>query len=273
MTNLIQWAVPLLFVLFLWWFSSGLIMMLYGRSQRTIRWGFGAATVLAILSIGGLVATRHSQDPFSVYLAFACGTVLWGWLIASYYLGFITGPIPSLSANDPKVQRWSQLRGWSRFFTALRTCLYHEVASLAVILLVAVLTWSYPNRWGLWTLLSLWIMHSSGKLNVFLGVRNFHVEFLPSDLRYLGALLVRRNINWLFPFSVLGASSVALYFFYQVLAAGPAAEDAIGFFLVGLMISLGVLEHWLLVLPLPVALWGWGVRTLPEPQTVEAEIS
>ncbi|MEZ4638187.1 MAG: DUF3623 family protein [Caldilineaceae bacterium] len=216
MTNLIQWAVPLLFVLFLWWFSSGLIMMLYGRSQRTIRWGFGAATVLAILSIGGLVATRHSQDPFSVYLAFACGTVLWGWLIASYYLGFITGPIPSLSANDPKVQRWSQLRGWSRFFTALRTCLYHEVASLAVILLVAVLTWSYPNRWGLWTLLSLLIMHSSW-LNVFSGRAELPWSSCRPICAIWGALLVRRNINWLFPFSCAGrtASSAALYSFIR----------------------------------------------------------
>lgn len=273
METLLLWAVPLLFVLFLWWFSSGLIMTLYGRSQRTIRWGFVGATLLSIFAFVGLIESRHSQEPFNVYLAFACGTILWGWLLASYYLGFITGPLHKTSIHDPAVQNWHKLRGWSRFWVALRTCIYHELLTLAVIVLVAALTWSYPNRWALWTLLSLWIMHSSGKLNVFLGVRNFHIEFLPSDLRYLGALLIRKTMNLLFPFSVVGASIVALYFFYRVLSTGPVEGESIGFLLVGLMISLGVLEHWLLVLPVPATLWGWGVRALPEPKTVEAESS
>ncbi|NES22273.1 MAG: DUF3623 family protein, partial [Symploca sp. SIO3E6] len=32
--------------------------------------------------------------------------------------------------------------------------------------------------------------------------------------------------------------------------------------IVGTMIFLGAVEHALLVIPLPVALWGWGVRSL-----------
>jgi hypothetical protein len=46
----------------------------------------------------------------------------------------------------------------------------------------------------------------------------------------------------------------------------PAIESgqSVGLLLVSTMILLGVLEHWLLVLPLPATLWGWGIRALPQ---------
>jgi putative photosynthetic complex assembly protein 2 len=268
MERVLFWGVPALYTLFLWWFSSGLIMALYGHSRRALQWGFAAGTLLFVMSLIGLVWTRHQTDPLSIYLAFTCGVFAWGWVLATYYFGFVTGPkYTHVDANN------QPLGVRERFVQALRVCLYHELFALAFVLFMVGLTWSSPNQWGLWIILALWIMHTSGKLNVFLGVRNFHIEFLPPHLRFLETLLTKQNVNAFFPFSVIGASAVALFFFYQGLSFDPSSTEGTGYLLVGFMISLGVLEHMLLVLPLPVTLLGWVVRPLPQAEAAEAEIS
>lgn len=273
MEKVLFWGGPALYALFLWWFSSGLIMALYGRSRRTLQWGFAVATLLFVLALVGLLATRHRTDALSVYLAFTCGVVAWGWVLAIYYFGFVTGPGAAKVDGAHAQQAAQPVRLRERFGRALRVSIYHELFAIAFVLVVAALTWSSPNRWGFWIVLALWIMHTSGKLNVFLGVRNFHVEFLPPHLRFLETLLTKKNVNALFPFSVIGASTVALFFFYGALAVDPTSAEGTGYLLVGFMISLGVLEHMLLVLPLPVTLLGWGVRPLPQAEPVDVEIS
>jgi putative photosynthetic complex assembly protein 2 len=48
---------PVLYTLFLWWFSTGLIVWLDGLPQRTFRWSLGAATLLATAALYGLAAS------------------------------------------------------------------------------------------------------------------------------------------------------------------------------------------------------------------------
>ena len=58
----------------------------------------------------------------------------------------------------------------------------------------------------MWTYLVLWGMRQSAKLNLFLGVRNLGVEFLPQHLRYLQSFFRRRAMNALFPLSIVAAT-------------------------------------------------------------------
>ena len=268
---------PVLYALLLWWFTTGLIMVAYGRSPRFIRRWFVGATVVMLMAIGGLVLSARQTAPIDVYLAFTCGALIWGWHMASYYLGYVTGPMTTIEeqvTNQGRVWQQSEKHGkWQHFLFSQRFCLalqsgvYHELLVVGFAILLVMLTWAQPNRWGLWIFLTLWFMHSSAKLNVFLGVRNFRADFLPSHLHFLKQLLVHRASNEFFPISICLATSVLLILFYQILQPGAAAMQVIGATLVGTIILLGIIEHWLLVLPLPAVLWGWGIRALPDQQT------
>jgi putative photosynthetic complex assembly protein 2 len=258
---------PVLYALFLWWFTTGLIMALYGREPQTVRRGFVGATLLLAGALAGVVLTRSQATPLAVYLAVTCGTVIWGWQMASYYLGMVTGPQPAVRKAAKRPERRQDLA--HRFGLALRASLHHELLVVVFALLLVGLTWWTANRWSLWIFLTLWAMHLSAKLNVFLGVRNFRVDFLPAHLHFFERLLTKRPINALFPVSVIGATVVALFAIRQAFVPTTEPGDTAGLVMVGTLLLLGVLEHWLLVLPLPAILWGWGVRPLPHSETIE----
>jgi putative photosynthetic complex assembly protein 2 len=259
---------PVFFAIFLWWFTTGLIIAVYGRSPRLVSICFGGATVALFAAMWGLVATRPFTQPLHIYIAFSCGLVIWGWQTASYYLGYVTGPrsqqaaadVTDLSIQDDVVYR---------FRLAFRAGVYHELLVVLFVLLLVGLTWSSANQWGLWIFVAMWIMHSSAKLNVFLGVRNFRIELLPSHLHHLDGLLNKQPSNAFFPVSVVAASTVSLFMFYQAIIPRTAPSQAIGYLLVATMIGLGVIEHLLLVMPIPATLYGWGIRRLPSTAVTE----
>ena len=179
---------------------------------------------------------------------------MWGWHELSFLSGWVTGPRKTALPQGTT--------GWPRFVESVRAILWHELAILAVGVAIVVVTWGQPNQVGTLTFLVLWVMRTSAKLNLFFGVRNLSEEFLPPHLAYLQSFFRRRPMNALLPFSVLGASAVLVW---MVLGAtDPAATQAqvVGTALVGTMLALAILEHLLLVLPLPsTALWRWALRS------------
>lgn len=264
--SLILFLRPVLFALFLWWFTTGLIIVVYGRSPLLVRLYFGGATVALLAALVGLVAIRTQVTSTAVYLAFTCGVVIWGWQTASYYLGYITGPKQPEATAVPATQ-------YGRFLLAAKASIYHELLAALTALLLVGLTWGQPNRWGLWVYLAMWLMHLSAKLNVFFGVRNFRIDFLPPHLHHLDALLNKRSSNPLLPVSVLLATSVALLLLYRAIMPTAVPTQTVGSLLVATMLALGMLEHLLLVLPVPVAIWGWGVRPLADDTADERRVA
>lgn len=253
----LTFLLPVVYALFIWWFSTGLIFMVYGRPRSYQRMGFALVTLMMVGAMGGLLVARHHTEPLYVYLASTCGVVVWGWQAAGYYLGFITGPRPAPAAATPRSRN-------GRFRHALRASLFHELTIVGFVVLLAGISWAQPNRWGLWVFLALWIMHSLAKLNIFLGVRNFRIEFLPEHFHHLAALLERRAANPLLPPTVLLASSISLALIYQAITPGTLPGHSAGYLFVGTMVALGTFEIALLVLPLPVTLLGWNWRKVPE---------
>jgi putative photosynthetic complex assembly protein 2 len=244
--------------MFLWWFSTGAIMAVYGRSRRFISWVFTIWTVGLIPAFIGLLVTRSRAELLDVYLAAGCAVVLWGWQIAGYFFGFITGP---------RHQRVTALKQptslWDRFRLAVSFSLHHELFAIGGAAVIALLTLGQPNPWALWMYVILWIMHTSAKLNVFLGVRNFSVEMLPQQMRYLEVVFGKQRRNLLFPFSITFAVSAAVFLLYRTVAPDTEPAHSVGAVMVATMIGLGTLEHLLLMLPLSATLWGWGIRALP----------
>jgi putative photosynthetic complex assembly protein 2 len=125
-----------------------------------------------------------------------------------------------------------------------------------VLAAVALLVAGHANIVGLGTLLVLWALRSSAKLNLFLGVRNLGEGFLPAHLAHLLDHLHRRPMNALLPFSLLLGTLLAARLADRALAATLPVE-ATGYTLLATLAALGVLEHLLMVLPVaPESLWG-----------------
>lgn len=247
------YGLALLTALFGWWLSTGVILYLNHLPTTTYRWSLGAATLLLGVCLYTLPAVAADPDTAGVLLAFGQGLGIWAWLEMSYLMSFVTGP--AAFACPPGT------RGWRRFRLALGTSLYHELAVLLAGATVFALTWDAANQVASWTFATLWLMRWSAKLNLFLGVANFHDEWLPEKLRYLSTYIERRPMNLLFPVSILVSSGVAIALLLGQLSPTQGASR-LGDMLVCTLLLLAILEHWFLVLPLrDGVLWQWALRT------------
>jgi putative photosynthetic complex assembly protein 2 len=243
-------AVPVICALLVWWFATGLILYLVRRPAATFRWSLLASAVVAVVSLAGLVAVRDVTTPFGAYAAFGCAVGLWGFLELGFLTGLITGPRRHRCAPG--------CSGWPHFRHAIEAILHHEIAILVAAGVVFAIGYGAANPVGTWTFAVLWVMRQSAKLNLFLGVRNPGHELLPPHLAYLEGYFTRRPINALFPFSVTLPMAVAGIAAYAAFAPGATAFAITGHLLVATLLALAVLEHWLMVLPLPLdRMWGW----------------
>ena len=144
--------------------------------------------------------------------------------------------------------------------------MWHELAIAASGLLIIAITWQAPNQVGTWTFAVLWVMRTSAKLNLFLGVRNLSEEFLPPHLAYMQSFFRRRNMNPLFPFSVAASSALLAWLMAQALQTGLPGAQMTGLLLVASILFLAIVEHFLMVLPMPsTALWRWALRQRASP--------
>jgi putative photosynthetic complex assembly protein 2 len=249
-----MYLMPILFTLFAWWFSTGVILYLNGLPRWTHPWTMLAATVLLGIGLLGLVATRDDTRVAGAYLAFTSSLLIWAWQEVAFLLGYVTGPRrTALPAGST---------GWRRAGYALQTLLHHELALLVLGVAVVAITWDASNPTGLAAFMIFWAMRQSAKLNVFLGVRNCSEDFLPNHLRYLQSYFKRAPMNPLFPVSVIASSWLAMLVWQAAGVEGIRAFDATALTLAGSLLSLAILEHWFMVLPLPSqALWNWGLRS------------
>lgn len=247
-------GLPILYALFLWWFSTGLILYLDGLPRRTFRWSMLGASALAVVALWGLAYTADDATPRGAYLAFTCGLLVWGWHETSFLMGIVTGPRRTACPAG--------CTGWRHLWHAVQTILWHELAIAATGAAIAWLTWDGANQVGLWTFLVLWLMRLSAKLNVYLGVPNLTEEFLPSHLQYLKSVMRRRPMNLLFPVSVTAATVAATHLIDLAASADVGSYEAVAFTFVSTFLALAILEHWFLVLPVQdAALWRWALRS------------
>ncbi len=258
-----HYVYPALHALFIWWFSTGLVIYLDGLPRRTFKWTMLGATVLLALSLAGLAFSGDDRSVGGAYQAFTYGLLAWAWLEVSFYLGYVTGVRKQACPEG--------CRGWRHFGHAVQACLWHELAILALAAAVIGVTWGRPNQIGTWTFMVLWWMHQSARLNVFLGVRNLNEEFIPDHLAFLKSFFRKAPMNLLFPVSVSVSTVVAAMLFRHALTADAAT--AAGYTFVATLMTLAILEHWFLVLPLPAAaLWQWSLQSHRPPHGFDVEV-
>ncbi len=250
---MITYVLPVLFVLFIWWFSTGAVIYLNNLPKYTYKWSFLGATFVLVASIYGLTITSQSNSLLSAYLSFTFGLLAWAWTQFTFYTGMITGPRTTPCPPSCK--------GSSHFWHAVETSMYHEIAAALLGVVICFSTMYGKNHVGSWTYTIIWLMHSSAKINAVLGVRNLNDHFFPEQLRYLSSFLKKRPMNLLFPVSVTVSTVAIAVLVHKAMEIQNDPFELLAFTFYIVILALGLLEHWFLVLPIPAeTLWNWSVK-------------
>ena len=246
--------IPVLYTLFLWWFSTGAVLLLVGRAGR------GSALKLfsaGALLLAGLYAVAISADVTSVtgaYVAFTGTILMWGAQEIAFLAGWVTGPRPERCPAN--------VRGWRRLNLALQAILYHEIALLACGVAILALTSDRGNATALWTFAALWVLRQSAKINLFLGVPVTNDELMPEPVQFLKSFFARKPVSLFFPLSVTLSTAALVIMIQRLVEVAATPFEIASLTLVSTLFALGVIEHWFMLLPLPaITLWGWGMRS------------
>ncbi len=249
---MVDYGLPVLFALFLWWSSTGLVLYLDNLPGATFRWTLLGGAIVLVVALFILIISSASTSILGAYLGFTAGVLIWGVFEMSYFTGFIAGP--RKTACPPGCSNGK------RFGLAILTGLYHELLIIGMVLFLVLITWGEANQVGTWAFVVLWLMRWSAKLNLFLGVPNLNEDWLPEQLQYLRGYMVKRPMNLLFPISVTLATVIDTLMVAAAFAPGVESSETVGLILVATLLGLAILEHWFLVLPFPDEwLWSWAL--------------
>src|SRR5450631_1271433 len=254
-----SYTIPPIYAAFVWWFSTGAVLLLVGRSGRfgVLRNVFAIGFLFA--SLLGLALTANDMSVAGVYAAFTCTILLWGAQEIAFLAGWLTGPRPQSCPAGVK--------GRKRLGLALQAILYHELMLLACGAAIVALTWNSANQVALWTFGSLWVLRQSAKINLFLGVPVTNDELMPDAVQFLKTYFARKPVSGFFPISVTLAIAVLVIMIQRVVEVAATPFEVVSLTLVSTLFALGVVEHWFMLLPLPaITLWGWGMRSRFSPE-------
>jgi putative photosynthetic complex assembly protein 2 len=242
-----QIALPVLFALLLWWFSTGIILYVVGLASWTYR---VSVTISAALLVPALwVLCRGGQTTAGdAYAAFASVLAVWGFVEMTFLTGYVTGSRKTPCPPD--------CTGWRRVRFAIETIVYHELLLLFAGAVIFAVTYG-GSRFAGALFAMLWLMRLSAKLNLFLGVPMLNAELLPPQLRHLRSYFRRRAMNALFPVSVIVSAIATGLLTERAMQAGASDYTVTAYILLASLLALGLLEHLFMVLPIAITgLWG-----------------
>ena len=259
--------VAAVFALFAWWFSTGAILLVVRRADRR----GGEAHLMAVLAglpvlalgIAAVAASLPSQSVSGVFLGFLGALAIWGWIELAFLAGLIAGP------NRAPCPAGLALP--DRFLRGFQTVAHHELLLLAGLAGLVVASAGAPNRMALATYLILFVARITAKLNLFLGVPRINVEFVPERLSHLKSHLREAPPTLAFPAAITVLTAL-LAVCVERLWFAQSDVTATGYALLTALTALALLEHWLMVVPLPDAkLWRWMLPAPPQDTKTEGK--
>ena len=243
------WGAALIAV-FAWWMSTGVILFAVHWADRASAKARGRFAIFTFpFNLLGLwLLSSADVTVAGAYQGFVGALLVWGWVELSFLTGAIVGqPVPATEGQS----------AWRRFGTALRALIYHEAALVAALVVVAMLSVGLENRVGMASFLILYLARVMAKLNLYFGVPRINIEFLPRALAHLKTYFRQGPITFAFPVAI---TLLTIIFAVCAERLWTAETDpiAVGFALLSTLTALALLEHWLMVVPLPDAkLWRW----------------
>ncbi|SEW43784.1 putative photosynthetic complex assembly protein 2 [Cognatiyoonia koreensis] len=251
---------------FVWWLSTGTLLLVVRRADRKGGDAHAMAVLIGLpflaLGIAAVVLSLQQQDLMSVYLGFLGALAVWGWAELAFLTGIIAGPVRQDCPDDLDPQ--------TRFGRAFGTVVYHEMLLLVGLLGLVVVSSGAANRMALATYMILFLARISAKLNLFFGVPRINTEFVPDQLHHLKTYFRKGPVTIAFPIAITVLTALLAVCVERLVAAETVVTQT-GFALLTALSALALLEHWLMVVPLPDAkLWRW-MLPAPKPITTKDE--
>lgn len=164
-------------MLMAWWAGTALVL----KVSRMV--GVHRRSALTVLTAGAGVALwllrpiAQAEGPGAALVAALAGFAIWFWVEVSFYSGWITGLAVGSGSQD---DHWR-----ARMARALKACLWHELVSLALLVVIAALVLGEPNHWSGVIYGAFWLLHQISRLNVLAGVPRQFSGWLPDHLAHL----------------------------------------------------------------------------------------
>lgn len=232
-------------VLLFWWLATGAIVAVE-RNDTTRLLGVIVATWLMALAAVVVARVRDDATPRGAVLGFGAGALAWLWVSALFYAGVVVGPpipIPADLGQAPSVPlaiRAVVATGW------------HDLLALAVLGALFLVPGRNPLPWQAFGL--FWLVQQVAKVNVFVGVVNAGIHFLPPRLAFLTAFFGPTRLHWLLVASIAGAAVAGGW----LVARARRSADRFTRWrlaLLAVLVWLAALEYAVLAIPGNLPLW------------------
>ena len=260
MSILFEIALPVLFVVSVWWASTGVIFYLNSLREASYPWSVLGAAIASLVALMIFSASLDGGRTIDIGLAFLSAIALWGFVEMTFLMGFVTGP--RRTPCPPGAV------GGQRFRYAFEAIAYHEIALLAMLIGLLWVSRGAVNTVAAGTFGILWLMRLSTKLNIFFGVPNAGADLLPARISYLKSYFRQAPASRFFLPAVTVAMAGTVWLAQHAFVAPAGGVDRTAYTMLATLAALGVIEHWFLVLAIPTnTLWAWAgaMPVAPDP--------
>lgn len=246
------YVMPIVFVILLWWFSTGAVLWLARCTKEQIPLRLLGLTILTAMGFAGAAISSATPSSFSPYVGFASALAIWAWVEFTFLTGMITGPRTKKCPKNISEQK--------RFKLAFLTVSWHEFALVFALLAVAFVTLTGNEHTAFWSFATLWAMRISAKLTIFSGVPSFSQEMMPSRIAHLHSYFRSDRIGPVFWISMATTFALLVAALFVLVQGSVPSDKSTMVVMITTLIALAAFEHVMMILPFKeTALWQWAM--------------
>ena len=227
-----------------WWAATGftLVMQLNATTSAV---GVALSSAFAILGSWLILQSRDKRSVRAARMAFLGSAFIWWWCSTLFYAGV---------GIDIQTVHPAGTRTLSLALDAIAATLKPDLVGVVAMATIAIVVHRRTNRVALWMFALFWGTLQTAKLNVFFGVRNASVDWLPEHLFQLSQFFGPPRNSPLLPVTI---GLLLLLFAFMVRRARAATTPFARHsgWMVALLVGLAVVEHAALGLSATLPLW------------------
>ena len=227
-----------------WWAATGLTLAMQWSHVASVA-SIVVTSVLALVGAALIATTRKEASALGARMAFLGSAFIWWWCSSLFYAGYgvnITAPKGAAAGS-------AALAG-----QAIMATLPADMLGVLSLAAIAIAVAKAPNKVALWSLAAFFGTLQTAKLNVFFGVRNSGVDWLPSHLSALAQFFGPTRNSALLPVTVLLLTVITA----ALMRGSRRAQDDYhrhAYAMLALLVGLAVVEHIFLGVAFTLPLW------------------